>query len=101
MVAEFEAGLTRARRRDGIKAATAKRRLRGKQPKLSPMQEAHLVGCTAPASTPSANSKSSSASPGSTAYRAVRRAANGATGPRGRSREAQTPPQASSPSPGS
>jgi DNA invertase Pin-like site-specific DNA recombinase len=44
MVAGFEAGLIRARTRDGMEVAKAKRRLRGKQPKLSPMQEAHLVG---------------------------------------------------------
>jgi hypothetical protein len=44
MVAEFEAGLIRARTRDGMKVARAKGRLRGKRPKLSPMQEAHLVG---------------------------------------------------------
>jgi DNA invertase Pin-like site-specific DNA recombinase len=43
MVAEFEADLIRARTREGMKVARAKGRLRGKQPKLSPMQEAHLV----------------------------------------------------------
>ncbi len=31
------------RTREGMKAAKAKRRLRGKQPKLTPRQEAHLV----------------------------------------------------------
>jgi DNA invertase Pin-like site-specific DNA recombinase len=43
MVAAFEADLIRARTREGMKVAKAKGRLRGKQPKLSPMQEAHLV----------------------------------------------------------
>src|SRR4051794_21596626 len=43
MVAEFEADLIRARKREGMKVAKAKGRLRGKQPKLSPIQEAHLV----------------------------------------------------------
>jgi hypothetical protein len=43
MVAEFEADLIRARTREGMKVAKAKGRLRGKQPKLSPMQEKHLV----------------------------------------------------------
>jgi DNA invertase Pin-like site-specific DNA recombinase len=43
MVAEFEADLIRARTREGMKVAKAKGRLRGKQPKLSPMQEAHLL----------------------------------------------------------
>lgn len=43
MVAEFESDLIRARTREGMKLAKAKGRLRGKQPKLSPDQEAHLV----------------------------------------------------------
>jgi len=45
MVAEFEADLTRMRPREGMKIAKAKAkgRLRGKQPKLSPRQEAHLA----------------------------------------------------------
>jgi len=41
MVAEFEADLARMRTREGMKVA--KGRLRGKQPKLSPRQETHLV----------------------------------------------------------
>ena len=44
MVAEFEADLIRMRTREGMKVAKAKGRLRGKQPKLSPKQEAHLLG---------------------------------------------------------
>ncbi|MDA8399053.1 MAG: recombinase family protein [Actinomycetota bacterium] len=43
MVAEFEADLISARTKEGMKVAKAKGRLRGKQPKLSSKQEAHLV----------------------------------------------------------
>lgn len=43
MVAEFEADLIRMRTREGMKVARARGRLRGKRPKLSPRQEAHLV----------------------------------------------------------
>ena len=43
MIAEFEADLARARTREGMAVAKAKGRLRGKQPKLSRAQEAHLV----------------------------------------------------------
>jgi DNA invertase Pin-like site-specific DNA recombinase len=43
MIAEFEADLIRMRTREGMKVAKAKGRLRGKQPKLKPKQEAHLV----------------------------------------------------------
>ena len=43
MVAEFEADLIRSRTREGLRVAKAKGHLRGKQPKLNPRQEAHLV----------------------------------------------------------
>ncbi len=43
MVAEFEADLARLRTRESMAIAKAKGRLRGKKPKLSPSQEAHLV----------------------------------------------------------
>lgn len=43
MVAEFESDLIRMRTREGMKVAKAKGRLRGKKPKLSPAQQAHLV----------------------------------------------------------
>jgi DNA invertase Pin-like site-specific DNA recombinase len=43
MVAEFESDLIRTRTREGMQVAKAKGRLRGKQPKLTPLQEAHLV----------------------------------------------------------
>ncbi len=43
MVAEFESDLIRLRTREGMKVAKAKGRLRGKQPKLNPRQQTHLV----------------------------------------------------------
>jgi DNA invertase Pin-like site-specific DNA recombinase len=43
MVAGFESDLVRLRTREGMKVAKAKGRLRGKQPKLNPRQEAHLL----------------------------------------------------------
>ncbi len=43
MVAEFEADLIRARTREGMAVAKAKGRLKGKTPKLSRRQAAHLV----------------------------------------------------------
>ena len=43
MVAEFESDLIRLRTREGMQVAKAKGRLRDKQPKLNPRQEAHLV----------------------------------------------------------
>ncbi len=43
LVAEFEADLIRTRTREGMAAARAAGRLRGRKPKLSPHQEEHLV----------------------------------------------------------
>jgi len=43
MVAEFESDLIRLRTREGMRVAKAKGRLRGRQPKLKPRQEAHLA----------------------------------------------------------
>jgi DNA invertase Pin-like site-specific DNA recombinase len=43
MVAEFESDLIKLRTREGLAVAKAKGRLRGKQPKLTARQEAHLV----------------------------------------------------------
>jgi DNA invertase Pin-like site-specific DNA recombinase len=43
MVAEFEADLIRLRTKEGMRVAKVKGHLRGKQPKLSKKQEAHLV----------------------------------------------------------
>ena len=62
MVAEFEADLIRMRTREGMKVARAKGRLRGKQPKLTPQQEAVLAVCTRPASTRAASWRRCSAS---------------------------------------
>jgi DNA invertase Pin-like site-specific DNA recombinase len=42
--AEFEVDLLRMRTREGMAVAPAKGKLRGKQPKLSAKQQAHLVG---------------------------------------------------------
>jgi DNA invertase Pin-like site-specific DNA recombinase len=43
MVAEFESDLIRLRTREGMKIAKARGRLRGRTPKLTAGQEAHLV----------------------------------------------------------
>jgi DNA invertase Pin-like site-specific DNA recombinase len=43
MVAEFEADLIRTRTREGMAAARAAGKLRGRKPKLSPRQEEHLL----------------------------------------------------------
>lgn len=43
MVAEFESDLIRLRTKEGMRVAKARGRLRGRQPKLNPRQEAHLV----------------------------------------------------------
>jgi DNA invertase Pin-like site-specific DNA recombinase len=42
MVAEFESDLIRLRTREGMQVAKAKGRLRGRRPRLTPRQEAHL-----------------------------------------------------------
>ena len=47
MVAEFESDLIRLRTKEGMRVAKAKGRLRGKQLKLNPRQEAHLVSLMA------------------------------------------------------
>ncbi len=43
MIAEFESDLIRTRTREGMAVARAAGRLRGRQPKLKPAQEAHLA----------------------------------------------------------
>ncbi len=74
MVAEFEADLIRARTREGMKVARAKGRLRGKQPKLSPTQEAHLVELHRAGTYTSAELAELFSVARSTVYRALHRA---------------------------
>jgi DNA invertase Pin-like site-specific DNA recombinase len=74
MVAEFEADLTRARTREGMKLARAKGRLRGKQPKLSATQEAHLVALHRTGQYTSAELAELFSVARSTVYRALERA---------------------------
>jgi DNA invertase Pin-like site-specific DNA recombinase len=74
MVAEFEADLIRARTREGMKVAKAKGRLRGKQPKLSAPQEAHLVELHAAGKHTSAELAELFSVARSTVYRALERA---------------------------
>jgi DNA invertase Pin-like site-specific DNA recombinase len=81
MVAEFEADLIRARTREGMRVAKAKGRLRGKQPKLSRMQEAHLVELYRAGEHTVGELEELFGVTRSTVYRALRRAGNGATEP--------------------
>jgi hypothetical protein len=70
MVAEFGSDLIRLRTKKGMRVARAKGRRRGKQPKLNPRQEAHLVDLYRGASTaaPSWPTCSASPAPPSTAH---------------------------------
>jgi DNA invertase Pin-like site-specific DNA recombinase len=77
MVAEFEADLIRARTREGMKVAKAKGRLRGKQPKLTPAQEAHLVELHRAGRYTSAELAELFSVARSTVYRAIQRAGRG------------------------
>ena len=79
MVAEFEADLIRARTREGMKVARDKGRLRGKQPKLSPLQESHLVELHRGGQHTSADLAELFGVARSTVYRALQRA--GGNGP--------------------
>ena len=74
MVAEFEADLIGMRTREGMKVAKAKGRLRGKQPKLSARQEAHLVELHAAGAHTSAELAELFSVARSTVYRALERA---------------------------
>jgi DNA invertase Pin-like site-specific DNA recombinase len=74
MVAELEADLIRARTREGMRVAKAKGRLRGKQPKLSPTQEAHLVKLYRAGEHTISELEELFAVTRSTVYRTVRRA---------------------------
>jgi len=74
MIAEFEADLARLRTAEGMKVAKAKGRLRGKQPKLKPAQEAHLVALWRAETHTSAELADLFAVARSTVYRAIKRA---------------------------
>jgi len=74
MFAEFEADLARLRTREGMKVAKAKDRLRGKQPKLKPAQEAHLVALWRAGTHTRAELADLFAVARSTVYRAIKRA---------------------------
>jgi DNA invertase Pin-like site-specific DNA recombinase len=80
MIAEFEADLARARTREGMAVARAKGRLRGKQPKLSPRQEAHLVELYRAGGHTIGELEELFPVTRSTIYRAVARAGGRATG---------------------
>ena len=62
------------RTREGMKVAKAKGRLRGKQPKLKPAQEAHLVELWRAGTHTSAELADLFSVARSTVYRAVQRA---------------------------
>jgi DNA invertase Pin-like site-specific DNA recombinase len=79
MVAEFESDLIRMRTREGMKIASAKGRLRGKQPKLSPRQEAHLVALHAAGGHTIGELEELFSITRSTVYRALARANTRAT----------------------
>jgi len=81
MIAEFEADLARLRTREGMKVAKAKGRLRGKQPKLRPAQEAHLVELWHAGKHTSAELAELFSVGRSTVYRAVQRAGSTSTAP--------------------
>jgi DNA invertase Pin-like site-specific DNA recombinase len=74
MIAEFESDLIRMRTREGMKVAKAKGRLRGKQPKLNPAQEKHLVELWRAGRHTSAELAELFSVARSTVYRAVQRA---------------------------
>jgi DNA invertase Pin-like site-specific DNA recombinase len=61
------------RTREGMRVATAKGRLRGKQPKLNPRQEAHLVALHRAGEYSSAEPGDLFAVARSTVYRAIQR----------------------------
>ena len=78
MIAEFD--LIRMRTREGMKVAKAKGRLRGKQPKLKPAQEKHLVELWHAGKHTSAELAELFSVARSTVYRAVQRAGATPTG---------------------
>lgn len=72
--AEFEADVIRMRTREGMQVAKAKGRLRGKKPKLSAVQEEHLVELYRAGGHTSAELAEIFGVSRSTVYRAVERA---------------------------
>jgi DNA invertase Pin-like site-specific DNA recombinase len=82
IVAEFEADAVRARTREGTKVAKAKGGLRGKQPEMSPMQEAHLVKVYRGGADTVREFEELFGVTRSTVYRAVRRAGRAPPDPR-------------------
>ncbi len=74
MIAEFESDLIRMRTREGMRVAKAKGRLRGKPPKLSQKQEAHLVQLWRGGKHTSADLAELFSVARSTVYRAIQRA---------------------------
>lgn len=82
MIAEFEADLARARTREGMAVARAKGRLRGKRPKLSARQEAHLVELYHARQHTIGELEEMFSVTRSTVYRAVQRAGEAARAPR-------------------
>jgi DNA invertase Pin-like site-specific DNA recombinase len=81
MVAEFEADLMRARTREGMAVAREKGRLRGRPPKLSPVQEKHLVELHRAGSHSVAELVELFGVGRATVYRALDRHANGRDAP--------------------
>ncbi|WP_344257791.1 recombinase family protein [Brevibacterium celere] len=75
MVVEFEADLIRQRTREGMAVAKARGRLRGKQPKLSPAQEQHLVGLVGSGEHTTSEVAALMGVSRATVYRALERAA--------------------------
>ena len=87
MVAEFEADLNRLRTREGMKIAKTKGRLRGKQPKLNPRQEAHLVALHRAGEHTTTELADLFGVARSTVYRAIQREAGASLRDRGKVRE--------------
>jgi DNA invertase Pin-like site-specific DNA recombinase len=75
MVAEFESDLIKMRTREGLAVARAAGKLRGRQPKLKPSQEAHLVNLYRAGDKNPAELAELFCVGRSTVYRAVQRAA--------------------------
>lgn len=94
MVAEFEADLIRLRTREGMKVAKAKGRLRGKQPKLNPRQDARLVALHHAGEHSTAELGDLFGVARSTVYRAIQREATRAqAGEATRAQAASGPPR--------